>query len=266
MSFTSEYFTIDGIKSTDIGINGCYLIRVGSNEISRQIIGNKNLKEEQIPYRDLPYLYNVSKSPIEFDLQFSILEDEYTSERLIEIGKIFARDKYIPFTSVDYPEVQFFVICTSLELITYGLYKGWFKTHLRTSAGFAFSLLQISTYDFSTITSPTSFSIINMSNVSDARGNYYYMPEKILIDLKGTSTGITLTNSSDGGRQFIFTGLQTLESLEIDNKMGRITSGTGLSRLSNFNKNFFRLINGLNIITCSTAAVIQFQCMFPIYI
>ncbi|HBY19930.1 MAG TPA: hypothetical protein DEG71_02810 [Clostridiales bacterium] len=266
MSFTSEYFTINGIKSIDIGVNGCYLVRVGNSEINRQIIGGKSLNEEQIPYNDLPYLYRISKQPIEFDLQFSILDKEYSSDTLMELGKIFGGDKYIPFTSCDYPQVQFFVICTSIELITFGLHKGYFSCKLRTSAPYAFALTEISTFDFSDISSPTTFTLVNKSNVSDSLGNYYYIPEKILIDLKDTSTEILISNNSDNGREFKFTSLSLLESLTIDNKMGRITSSTGLSRLSNFNKNFLRLIYGTNNLVCFNKCILQFQSMFPVYI
>jgi phage-related protein len=266
LSFTSEYFQIDGIKSTDIGVNGCYLVRVGNTEINRQIIGNKSLNEEKIPHNDLSYLYNISKEPIEFDLQFSLLEDEYTPDRLIELGKIFAGDKYVPFISVDYPQVQFFVICTSMNLITFGLKRGYFECRLRTSAPFAFAFTEVSTFDFSTITSPTTFILTNKSNVSDAKGNYYYMPETIYIDLKSTSTGVTITNLSDNARQFIFTGLSTSECLVIDNKMGRITSSTTLARLSCFNKNWLRLVYGVNQLTCSSKCVLQFHCQYPVYV
>lgn len=266
MGFTSEYFIIDGIKSSDIGVDGCLLIRTDS-EISRQIIGQKSVVKDIIRYRNIPYFYTVEKGVIEFDLKFSLQDNEFDDIRLFELGKIFAKDKYVEFQSMDYPGIVFYVIATSIELITYGLYKGWIQVKLENCANFAFSPLKISTFDFSDLTSTQTFEIDAKFNVQHPKYGYYYFP-KLLIDMKGNATSITLLNLSDGNRQFGFTGLSVLESLEIDNELKQITSSTGNNRFDNMINNhaFFRLVYGKNIITVNTPCVLQFQCQYPVYI
>lgn len=268
MSWTSEFFTINGIKSSDIGVGSAMLIRTEA-EINRQFIGNKNIIEEQIPFRDIPYFYRTEKSPIEFDLKFCLLDKEFTPDILFEMGMIFAKDRYINFSSCDFLGVEFFVITTSISLITYGSYTGWLQIHLRTSAPYGFALENIQTFDCTEATSlsPIIFEIFNKSNVQNAYGKYEYCPY-LLIDMKGTDTSIELKNLSNSGYIFGFDGLTISESLEIDNEMKQIISNTNQPRLSKMKNNhaWFYLLYGRNLISCNASAIIQMKCRFPVYI
>jgi phage-related protein len=69
-----------------------------------------------------------------------------------------------------------------------------------------------------------------------------------IIELKTTinNNSIRIINKSDNNRAFEFTGLQGGETLFVDNQKKIIRSSTGLNRLSNFNKKFFRLHRGVN--------------------
>ena len=44
MAFTELDFIINGVKSEDIGVNGCYLVRTES-EISYPLMGSKSIIE-----------------------------------------------------------------------------------------------------------------------------------------------------------------------------------------------------------------------------
>ena len=59
-----------------------------------------------------------------------------------------------------------------------------------------------------------------------------------------------------------FSGLQQNETITLDNLHGFIESSTGLFRVSNFNKVFFKLAKGTNEIVCgpnASALKIKFQ-------
>lgn len=268
MSFTQEYFWIDGIRSSDIGVDGCYLVR-NDSEINRQMMGQKSVVKDIIRYRNIPYFYTVEKGVLEFDLKFSLLDREFDSNRLFELGQLFAQDKYVEFRHIDYPEVVFYVICTSIELITYGSYKGWLQIKMENFANFALAYPSphISTFDFSDLTSTQTFEIDAKFNVDHPKYGRYYFP-KLLIDMKGSATSIIISNLSDGNRQFGFTGLSVGESIEIDNELKQITSSTGNYRLDNMinNHNFFRLIRGKNVLSVNAPCILQFQCLYPVYI
>jgi hypothetical protein len=268
LSFTNGETIIDGIKSIDLGINGLTLVRIGESEISTPWIGAKQILEDTLPNRDNPIFYGVQKQPLEFEMKFSLLQNKFTSEHLFQLGKIFGQDRYFPIQSVDYLGVVFWVMTTNqVNIITYGSFAGWYSINLRCNAPFGFSSPEVSTFDLSDITTPTTIMLENRSNVMHPKlQDYYYEPE-IWIDLKSTSTGVKLTNTSDSNRIFEFTGLNLLEEIYINNSLKQIESNTGLNRLSKLtNHNFLRLIYGQNLITVNNPCIIQVKSEFPLYI
>lgn len=270
MGFASTTFIIDGINSSDLGINGCSIIRTDT-EIQVPWMGGKDILEDRMRYSNIPTFYGVQKKPLEFSLKFSLMGDdvdEFTSDRLYELGKIFGQDRYMPFQTSDYLGKMFYIIATNqINLINFGQYRGWYEISFRCNAPHAWSLPQISTFDCTaaTPTSAMTIEINNQSNVPDENGEYYYKPE-LWIDLLGSSTGIKLKNNSDAGREFIFTGLSASESLYVHNKKEQIVSSTGLYRLSNFNKLWFKLSYGKNQIQVFNSCMLQFKCQYPLYV
>jgi len=79
---------------------------------------------------------------------------------------------------------------------------------------------------------------------SSADNDYLYPTVKFITNNIGSS--FTLTNVTDASRQFIFTGISPIETITVDNYTQQMTSSTGLYRLSQFNKNWFRLLPGNN--------------------
>jgi hypothetical protein len=268
LSFTNTETIIDGHNSKDLGIDGLMLVRIGESEISTPWIGGKSIIEDTISNRDIPTFYGVQKQPLEFEMKFSLLQNEFTPEHLFQLGKIFGQDRYFPIQSVDYLGVVFWVMATNqINIITYGNFAGWYSVNLRCNAPFGFSLPQISTFDLSDITSPTTIMLENRSNVMNPKfKDYYYEPE-IWIDLKSNSTAIKMLNASDKNRLFEFTQLNLLEEIYVNNRLQLIESSTGLNRLGKLtNHNFFRLIYGQNLITVYNPCVIQVKSEFPLYI
>jgi hypothetical protein len=235
MAFTNSEFVIDGHRSVDLGINGVSIIRLGGeSEIRTPWISGQEIIEEKIPYRDIPYLYRVEKQPLEFSIKFSILDDVYSSDVLFNLGMLFGQSKYVEFRTTDFMGKIFYIMRTSsIELITYGSFKGWYEMTVRNCAPYCFSEVEVSTFDFSDITSPTTFEINAKFNVPDQVGNYYYYYPELWVDLKGTSTGFTITNNSDSGRKYGFQNLNLLEEIYVNNRLKQIESSTGNYRLGN---------------------------------
>ena len=266
MAFTGLDFIINGVKSVDIGVNGCYLVKTDASQISYHLMGSKLIIEEKVNKRNNPYFYGVETQPIEFDLKFSLLEDKMTPEILYDLAMIFAKDKYVPFESEDYIGRIFYIICTDLKVVTFGNYQGWIEARLRTSSSNSFSNIEISTFDLSTLTVPTEIIMTNRSNVMNLKyGEYIYEPQ-ITIDLLDDNTSFTLTNQSNGGEVFSFTGLVANESLTVYNQDRRIVSSTGSPRISKLtNKNWFKLVYGDNRILVDKKMIIQVRSQFPLY-
>jgi phage-related protein len=259
-------FIIDGVNSSDIGVNGISIIRTDSGLVNTPFIGARDIVEEQVPYRDIPTFYKTIKKPIEFTLKFSLLDDEFTEEYRFQIAKLFGGDTYKSFQSTDFLGRIFYVICTNQSDLYLTGNRGYFELQLRTSAPYSFSIPEISTFDLSDITEPTTIMLVNKSNVMHPKyQDYYYEPE-LWIDLKGDSTGVTLTNTSDANRVFQIQVENTLEEFYFNNQLKQIVSSSGLNRLGNFNKNWLRLTYGQNLITVDNPCVIQIKSEFPLYI
>lgn len=268
MSFTSEYFIINNIKSSDIGVNGAFLVRPNSAEINRNIIGDRNIIEESIPYRNEKTFYTTKSNNIELTLYISLLEDKFTNDIEFELGLIFAKNKYVSFESVDKPNIVYYVIAKSIKEITFGSYSGWWEIQMYTSAPYAHSLPEVSTFDFSGLTTTQTFEINAKFNVMHPLYNEYLFFPKLNIDLKGVTTAFEIANLSNGNRKFGMTGLTALETLEIDNDLKKITSSTGLPRVNKLtnNHNWLNLIYGKNRLTINAPCIIQFICEYPVYI
>lgn len=265
MSFTSELFTIDGIQASSIGVNGAILVRTNS-EISRSVIGSKNILKDTIRYRNIPYFYGVEKDVITFDLKISLLDNEFDQNAMDELGRIFAKDRYVKFTSCDFPNIEFYVICKSMDLITYGTYKGWISVQLENFASFGVSHCE-DYWDFSNLTTTQTFEIYAKFNVMHPKYKEYYYFPILNIDMKGSSTNITITNLSDENRTFGFTGLTAQETLEIDNDAKSIISSTGNGRIDNLvGHRWFRFVSNVNKLTINQPCILQFISYFPNYV
>ena len=94
-----------------------------------------------------------------------------------------------------------------------------------------------------TYSSSPAIEVFKYNNLSDD-SNY----NKPIITFTMNSSGgdLSITNSTDSLRVFNFTGLDPYEFVTVDNDRQIITSSTGKLRMSTFNKNFFRLIRGVN--------------------
>ena len=204
MSFTSEFFTFDGIKSTDMGINGWYIIRQDA-EINTPFKGAYNIKEDRVPYQNKPTFYTTELEPMSFSLTFSILEQEITDKVLREFGSIFCKNKYCRFSSSDNVGIYYNVIATNeIKVTTQGTYQGWITVEFRCDAGHAWTLPSIVEYDFSTLTTSETFELENLSNVPHPKYNKVITYPEIWIDCIGNEDTITIKNLSDGGRIFQF--------------------------------------------------------------
>lgn len=252
-------FIFDGIKSSDMGI---YNVRMSGGLVETPFISSRDIQEDSLPHKDINVFYGVSKKPLEFTLTFSPLEDGFGEQKKMEIARWLIQDEYKDFQTTDYLGKIFRVIATSeVKWITNGTEMGYFEIGFRCDAPYAWSPVYMERFDLSGNTTKTTIELWNKSNV-----NKYYYPE-LEFKLEGTSTGLTLKNLSDEGREFKFTGLNLKETVYVNNDRKRIISDIGgVYRLNEFNKNWLRLKQGRNIIEVAGACIIETRMQFPLYV
>ncbi len=252
----SQHFIFDGISSAEMGLS---IIRLDTDFVESPYLANKSIIEEQIFRRNMPFFYGVEQSPLEFKLKLSLLDEEWTQKKRYEIARWLFHDTYKSFQTGDDLGKFYYVICVDQgNLYTVGK-KGYVELTFRNNAPFAWAPPYIDHYNLSYNTTKEIIQIANKSNI-----NEYYYPD-VEFQLIGKSTGISLKNLSDCGRIFSFNGLQTGEIISIDNKNKYIISDNPLVyRFANFNKNWFRLVYGVNQIEVTGKCDLKIRMQFPI--
>lgn len=205
--------------------------------------GDVELLTQKVFRNPKPYLLGVQQAPVlTFDVQF-LSPDELLSEdvRLIQ-SWLFGQQTYnkLQIVQPDMQDIYYNCFITNPRIVRVGnLIRGISGTVICDSP-FAWEYPKTFSLDYPNGTANVNISIDNISD------NTYYEFPSVFIRMDDFGGTVRLTNNSDNGRVFEFTGLQAFEEITVDNEKCIITSNTGLRRLSNFNKNWFRLLNGLN--------------------
>ena len=241
MAFYARNFSFNNVSSQNYSLT----ITSDSAEESSNFPGDTKIYTEKIFRRSDEYLLGTEIAPVlEYPVKFLTTDlEELTAQDLRSIGKwLFGKRQYgkLQIMQYDMSDVIYDCFLTNPKIIRIGnLVRGVSAIcHCRSAFGY---------------TSPKSYTYTTSfrhNNASDDTG-YTYPITIITADVFGGD--ITITNTTDNSRQTIFTGLSANEILTIDNSLQIVTSSTGLRRLSNFNKKFFRLMNGVNNITLSGA-------------
>jgi phage-related protein len=242
MAFYAKRFVFDNVPSE---IYSLMISSFESGENTTNMPGDIKLYSEKLFRRTDEYLFGVSVEPmLEFPVSFTTDNDELTAKDLQLIGKwLFGRKNYAELRIIQEDMEDVYYDCFLLQPKIYragNIIRGVSATvHCRNAWGIS--------KEKNYIYGVGSFFHNNLSDNND----YTYPKTTITTDVFGGT--ITWINVSDNNRVSSITGLLANEVVTIDNDLQIITSDTGLRRLSNFNKNFFRLKSGANNIIITGA-------------
>lgn len=249
-------FIFDGKNSEEMGL---HIVRIDSGFYSSPFISGQSIIEDEINSNHIPVFYKIKKEPFKFDITFSLLDEEFTNEKKFELARWLIQEEYKQFISTDNIDKIYYVIATNQsDFMSAGMKLGYFTINFRTNAPWAYTPVYINQYDLSNILVPTTINIENKSNVLK-----YYKPE-IEIELTGVSTGVTLTNLSNQGKQLILSNLSESEVIYINNTNKQIISNLSMYRLGNWNKQTLDLVYGVNNIEVNNPCIIITKCQYPI--
>jgi hypothetical protein len=251
-------FIFDGVNSTTMGL---YNIRLETGLAYTPLWGNRQIIEEKIPKKDNPYFYNVEKSPIEFTLTFSLLDEKFTEAKKIDLIRWLIHDDYREFQTTDYLGKYFYcIVVDASDLYLNAENKGYFQIKMRTNAWHAWSPIYEQNFDLSSNLTTTTIALTNQSNILT-----YYYPE-IEVELVGDSTGFSLKNNTNSGKTLTFSGLSALETVYINNEKKQIISDTDLYRYDKFNSVWLELLYGQNQIVVTGKCRIWVRSQFPLIV
>lgn len=205
----SIFFEFNGQKSVDMGQ---YLIRMNSGGVDSPFFGGQSIREEKLKNRLLPYHFGTEKNPLEFTIEISPLEEEWTPERRAEIGQWLIHDTYKPFQTTDDMGKIYYAIAT--EAPNFELYsnRGFIPITFRTNSPYAWSTEQNDYFD---LTSNIGTEIITMKNLSNINKNYF---PKIQIKFATGGGPLKLKNLTNGGKTLEITHGFSGQIISIDNE------------------------------------------------
>jgi phage-related protein len=244
MSFWGSSFIFDGKPSE------FYDLRIydfnPSNPAESPAGGNASVYEKWLYRRDKPYFYGrYYDSSLEFDFTVGSFSNIDANTRSAIERWLLGRPTYLPLRIVqdDMTEIVYNVIITQSTHVFVGNMSYALTLHAKCNApwGFYYPATLGKTYP-----GGISTESFNYYNSSDS-ANYNKPTIVFTMDSTGSSTNyFSLTNTTDDGRIFRFDNLTPGEEISVDNDKGIITSSNGSLRMANFNKNFFRLVQGNN--------------------
>ena len=247
MGFYAKSFVYGGEVSES------YNLQIASNEtgtISSNGSGTVEIIQDFIFRKPVPYFYGVKySSNLSFPVTF-FSPDEITALDASYIQKwLFGGSSYknLAIAQPDMEGIYFRTIFTDPQIIRSGnLIRGfsgmavcdsqWVRTYPRTI-----------TYNYTSAPSGSSIVFYNNSHYEG------YNKPNISFTMNASGGDISIVNESDSNREFKFTGLSAYEVITVNSDLGIITSSLGYRRLSNFNKNFMRLKDGVNNLSLTGA-------------
>lgn len=241
MTFKATSFVFDEIpgETYNLFLYGLDTSGIMSNNGSSDV----SLITKKIFRRPVPYFYGVEQTPV---LQFGITffsPDEITADMAQLIQRwLFGQRNYkkLQIVQDDMLDVYFNCVLTEPNMVKVGGVVTGFTATVVCDSPYAWTFEETLTKTYAT---PEVSDIFYFYNLSD---DVYYLFPQLDITLNGSGDTVSILNITDNNREFLFSGLTPGEVLSVDNDLKIITSSSGLLRLPLFNKNWFRLLNGVN--------------------
>jgi len=245
MSFFGRSFVFDGIPSETYNL---FISSPDGGDVDTPGGSNVSIVKDEIRRRSEPFTYGVDQIEV---LKFEIMLNSPSPDGLtavdIQTAKrwLLGRQSYkkLQIMQPDMQDVYFNCFLSNAREHKVGNIIRGLKLDVECNAPWAFRFDKILTFDYIVAFVNTSILINNLSD-----DNYYLYPN---LDVTMNSTGgdLTITNTNDSDREFIFESMSPDEVLNVNNSLNILTSSTGLFRLSNFNKQWLRLVPGMNNLT-----------------
>jgi len=244
-SFFSYDFVFNNVPSNTYGLG---IVNLDTGTSDGDAGAAVEIYEKQVYRKSRPYFFGRSyDTPLEFEMTIASENVIDGNDRsLIESWLLGAQNYYpLQILQEDLQDVYFNVIFTKSKNAYAGNMNFGMVLHARCDAPWAWKFPQtlIKNYTGDVIVDET-FTFYNQSAEND------YMYPVISVTTNAIGDSVSITNITDSNREFAFTGLDTGETLGIDNYRQIITSSVpGAYRLGDFNKKWFRLLKGANRIT-----------------
>lgn len=247
--FNALSFTYDGIPGEKYGL---FICNFDSNT-TEQVAENHTIRAIALnnSYKNIFYGYETPE-PFTFEITLGSEKviDAYVRSQITKW--LVRRNGYKKLKIIQADMSSIFYNCVFTQINT--VYIG--------NLAYAITLTAVcdSPYQYE---NPKTFNV-NVNNnynltIKNTSDTLEYIYPKISFTMSAGGGNLSIINQDDNGREFKFTELSGSETINIDNQSKIITSSLGFYRLKNFNKQWLRLVNGVNSLKITGIASISIE-------
>lgn len=237
--FSGLNFVFNGIPSEKFGLKIGF---IGNSGVKDSYSGvSQSIEEIKIKRVDKPIFFGTEKSgKISFELLLFSEEEIDTYDRQAIDRWLFQNEyKYFKIEQEDYNGLFFRCIITQSPKVDVGNVPYMKRITITCDSPYVYT--DEYTYNITSTSTPSSLNITNLSNI-----NGYSYPEFVITTT--TSGNVTIKNNTDS-RTFLLSELNNAETITVNNDIKILSSDSGIKRISNFNKYWFRFLPDINNIT-----------------
>jgi len=226
-AFIAANFSYDGIISSEYGL------RITSDDSTSSAGANVQLYTQKIYRRPKTYLLGIEQTPVlSIPIRINVPDQLSATEDSVISKWLFGRQNYkkLQIIQSDMEYVYFNCIFMDKQTERIGNIIRGYYANIVCDSPFAWTYPKTKTYSYpSGYLINDNIQIVNSSDMDD----YTYPSMSFTMNVFGGD--LSIINTSDSNREFLFEGLSANETITIDNDLEIITSSvSGVNRLSNF--------------------------------
>ena len=251
--FSASTFIYNNIPSEFYGVYIGYSgkdSKAGAGESEEAASGDVSLLTQKIFRRPQPLMYGVEQSvPFTFYLSMYAPNGGWDEGEYSKISNwLHGQQDYgiLRMCQNDLLDVYFRCIFIKPQTNRYGNFIRAMNTYAQCDAPWGWKSPLTNNYSWANNYNVNE----NINFYNDTDNNYYTFPNPLIITASTFGGNITVTNTTDNGRQFILNALPN-EVFTIDCYNQTIESNLNPLPLENFNLNWLRFLKGLNKLNIS---------------
>ena len=258
--FVNSTFSYNNISSDSMGV---MLVREGNeSNIIQKLSPDRTIYKDKPRYTDKSFVYGSDKQPLSLT-PLKIMKIDNTpmteEDRIDLMGWLCPDSQFHAFISDDFPDLEFWIQFTKSSFTNYFSNQGFYTLEAESYLPYALSSIPDITRDLITNTTSTIINVPNNSNIVPL-----YMPY-MQFTMAGDTT-FKIINHSNNDSVFQFTGLNTNETICVNNETNEIISSIGGERISAFNLGFLKLVQGMNSLEVFGRCSLTFKMNFPMQV
>lgn len=227
--------------------------KVSGGLFQETFVADKSIIEKKVPGRTKPYFQGVEHSPLQFNLTL-YFQDGFTDSDLDDVKRWLDINTYEEFYFLNNPDRRYICMMVGGSNLNHnGSGQGYITTQWRMNDAYAYSPEYLdNVLDFSNNVSG------NATFTFENKGDINLAPE-CWISMVG-SGNVSITNNSNNGEIFQFTGLADGETVYVSNEDEQIVSSIpGVYRYDNFNDTYLNMVYGVNHLVVDGTCKLQFR-------